>query len=244
MNSVCIATYNGEKYIYDQLSSILSQINIDDEVIISDDNSTDNTIQIINNINDPRIKLIKGGFRNFTFNFENAIKHAKGEYIFLSDQDDIWLPNKYATTLKYLKNYDLICSDAIITNQHLTPIHQSFFKYYNSGKGILKNTIKCSYCGACMAFNKKILQAIQPFPNTSIFGHDLWIGLVAETIGKVYFLNTPLILYRRHDKSFTSISNNFLTRSKRPIHIKIKSRISIIYHLLKFNIKHYICKKH
>ena len=244
MNSVCIATYNGEKYIYDQLSSILSQINIDDEVIISDDNSTDNTIQIINNINDPRIKLVKGGFRNFTFNFENAIKHAKGEYIFLSDQDDIWLPNKYATTLKYLKNYDLICSDAIITNQHLTPIHQSFFKYYNSGKGILKNTIKCSYCGACMAFNKKILRAIQPFPNTSIFGHDLWIGLVAETIGKVYFLNTPLILYRRHDKSFTSISNNFLTRSKRPIHIKIKSRISIIYHLLKFNIKHYICKKH
>ena len=244
MNSVCIATYNGEKYIYDQLSSILSQINIDDEVIISDDNSTDNTIQIINNINDPRIKLIKGGFRNFTFNFENAIKHAKGEYIFLSDQDDIWLPNKYATTLKYLKNYDLICSDAIITNQHLTPIHQSFFKYYNSGKGILKNTIKCSYCGACMAFNKKILQAIQPFPNTSIFGHDLWIGLVAETIGKVYFLNTPLILYRRHDKSCTSVSNNFLTRGKRPIHIKIKSRISIIYHLLKFNIKHYICKKH
>jgi glycosyltransferase involved in cell wall biosynthesis len=82
MNSICIATYNGEKYLHEQLSSILSQINIDDEVIISDDNSTDNTIQIINNINDPRIKLINGGFHNFTFNFENAIKQAKGEYIF------------------------------------------------------------------------------------------------------------------------------------------------------------------
>ena len=169
MNSVCIATYNGEKYIHEQLASILSQINIDDEVIISDDNSTDNTIQIINNFNDPRIKLIKGGFRNFTFNFENAIKHAKGDYIFLSDQDDVWLPNKYTTTLHALKSFDLVCSDAIVVNQNLSPIHSSFFEYYNSGKGILKNIIKCSYCGACIAFNKKILHAIQPFPNTAIF---------------------------------------------------------------------------
>ena len=243
MNSICIATYNGEKYIHEQLSSILSQINIDDEVIISDDNSTDRTIEIIKSINDSRIKLIKGHFRNFTFNFENALKQAKGEYIFLADQDDVWLPNKYTTTLDSLKYYDLICSDAIITDQNLNPIHSSFFQYYNSGSGKLKNIIKCTYCGACMAFNKKILQAIQPFPNTSIFGHDLWIGLIAESVGKVHFLNTPLVLYRRHDSSLTTISNNLFTRSKRPLYIKIKSRISIIYHLIKFNIKHYLCKK-
>lgn len=244
MNSICIATYNGEKYIHEQLHSILSQINIDDEIIISDDNSTDNTIQIINNFSDPRIKLLHGGFHNFTFNFENAIKHAKGEYIFLSDQDDVWLPNKYTTMLNALNNYDLICSNAIITDQELNTIHSSFFEYYNSGKGILKNTIKCTYCGACMAFNKKILQAIQPFPNTSIFGHDLWIGLVAEIIGNVCFLKEPLILYRRHNNSLTTISNNFFTRSKRPLFIKITSRISVIYYLLIFTIKHFICKKH
>ena len=243
MNSICIATYNGEKYLHEQLSSILSQINIDDEVIISDDNSTDNTIQIINSINDPRIKLINGGFHNFTFNFENAIKQAKGEYIFLADQDDVWLPNKYTTTINTLKHYDLVCSNAIITDQNLNQIHPSFFQYYNSGSGKLKNIIKCTYCGACMAFNKKILHAIQPFPNTSIFGHDLWIGLVAESIGKVLFLETPLILYRRHNDSLTTISNNFLTRSKRPLLIKIKSRISIIYHLFKFSINHNLCKK-
>lgn len=244
MNSVCIATYNGEKYIHEQLTSILSQINVDDEIIISDDNSTDNTIQIINSLNDPRIKIIQGGFRNFTFNFENAIKHANGEYIFLSDQDDVWLPNKYATTLNALKTYDLICSDAIVVDQQLSLLQPSFFKYYNSSKGILKNIIKCSYCGACMAFNKKILTAIQPFPNTAIFGHDLWIGLIAEIVGKVCFLETPLILYRRHNNALTSISNNFFTRSKRPLTTKIISRISIIYHLILFSIKHFICKKH
>ena len=242
MNSICIATYNGEKYIKEQLTSILSQINIDDEVIISDDGSMDKTIEIINNINDSRIKLIKGDFHNFTFNFENAIKQAKCEYIFLADQDDVWLPNKYTTMLNALKKYDLVCSDAIITDQNLNHIPPSFFKYYNSGGGKLKNIIKCTYCGACMAFNHKILQAIQPFPNTSIFGHDLWIGLVAESIGNICFLETPLILYRRHNNSLTTISNNFLTRSKRPFYIKIKSRISIIYHLIKFNTKHYLCK--
>ena len=244
MNSICIATYNGEKYIKEQLTSILSQINIDDEVIISDDNSTDKTTEIIKSLNDSRIKLIKGDFHNFTFNFENAIKQAKGEYIFLADQDDVWLPNKYTTMLNALKKYDLVCSNAIITDQNLTPIHTSFFQYYNSGCGKLKNIIKCTYCGACMAFSHKILQAIQPFPNTSIFGHDLWIGLVAESIGKVHFLDTPLILYRRHEDSLTTISNNFLTRSKRPLWIKIKSRISITYYIIQLNIKHYLCKKH
>ena len=229
MNSICIATYNGEKYIKEQLTSILSQINIDDEVIISDDGSTDKTIEIINDINDSRIKLIKGGFRNFTFNFENAIRQAQGEY---------------STTLKTLQLYDLVCSDAIITDQDLNHIHLSFFKYYNSGKGKLKNIMKCTYCGACMAFNKKILNAIQPFPNTSIFGYDLWIGLIAEIVGKVCFLETPLILYRRHNNTVTSISNNFLTRSKRPLTTKIISRISITYHLILFSIKHFICKKH
>ena len=71
MNSICIATYNGEKYIKQQLSSILKQINIDDEVIVSDDDSTDNTIKIIESLNDKRIKIVHGGFHHFKWNFAN-----------------------------------------------------------------------------------------------------------------------------------------------------------------------------
>ena len=92
MISVCIATYNGEKYIEEQIASILPQLKENDEIIISDDYSTDNTIQVLTKINSKKIKIFKNqGEKGYTSNFENAIKQAKGNYIFLCDQDDVWL---------------------------------------------------------------------------------------------------------------------------------------------------------
>ena len=91
MVSVCLASYNGEKFIKQQIDSILCQLGKHDEIIISDDSSTDRTVQIIKNYNDPRIKLIEDcKFQSPIFNLENALKQAKGDYIFLSDQDDFW----------------------------------------------------------------------------------------------------------------------------------------------------------
>ena len=92
--SVCIATYNGEKYITDQLKSILSQLGGQDEIIISDNLSTDNTLNMIRLLNDDRIKVYHNDARNVIRNFENAIIHATGGIIFLSDQDDLWKPGK------------------------------------------------------------------------------------------------------------------------------------------------------
>jgi glycosyltransferase involved in cell wall biosynthesis len=145
MNSICIATYNGEKYIHQQLTSILSQINIDDEVIISDDDSTDNTIEIIKSLNDKRIKIIHGGFHHFKWNFANALQHSKGEYIFLSDQDDIWIEGKYQACLNKLQKVDLICHNSSVVDENLNTIIPSFFDYYHSGAGIIKNSIKKLY---------------------------------------------------------------------------------------------------
>ena len=243
MNSICIATYNGEKFIRQQLTSILSQINIDDEVIISDDDSTDNTIEIIKSFNDNRIKIVRGGFHHFKWNFVNALKYAKGDYIFLSDQDDIWIENKYTSCLQELKKVDLICHDSIVVDENLKTIIPSFFQYYNSGRGIIKNSIKNTYFGACMAFNRKVLENALPIPQTMEIGHDIWIGLVAESIGKVKFINTPYLLYRRHDTAITNISNDLKSRSKRSFFIKIWSRFIVIYHIIIFNIK-YLCKTH
>ena len=124
--SVCVATYNGEKFIYDQLQSILDQLLENDEIIVSDNYSTDKTINIIKSINDCRIKIYFLKKKNLIKNFENALFHAKGDYIFLSDQDDIWLPNKIKIMLEELNSYDLIVSDCIVVNRDLEIIEPSF----------------------------------------------------------------------------------------------------------------------
>ena len=126
--SVCIATYNGEKYIKEQLDSILVQLGEDDEVIIGDDGSTDLTLDIIKSYNDPRIKIYKNSFKNLILNFESTLEKAKGDYIFLSDQDDVWLPNKVKDSLKDLFKYDVVISNCKVVNKNLDVIHESFLR--------------------------------------------------------------------------------------------------------------------
>ena len=198
MISVCIATYNGEKYIKDQLASILVQLKADDEVIISDDSSTDKTVEIIKSFNDKRIILYENQkFKSPIFNFENSLTYARGDYIFLSDQDDIWVPNKVKTMKEFLLNFDLVLSDTDIIDANGNILNKSFYQMNGSQNGLLKNLVKNSYLGCTMAFNQKILQKSLPFPK-DIAMHDWWIGLIAEIYGKTYFIDEKLIYYRRH----------------------------------------------
>jgi Predicted glycosyltransferases len=195
--SVCIATYNGEKYIKEQLDSILVQLGEYDEVIIGDDGSTDLTLDIIKTYNDPRIKIYKNSFKNLILNFESTLEKAKGEYIFLSDQDDVWLPNKVKDSLKDLCKYDVVISNCKVVNKNLDVIHESFFEINNSKSGLVSNLIKNSYLGCCFAFRKKILKKALPFPK-QIPMHDIWLGFVSELFYKVKFNSTAMMLYRRH----------------------------------------------
>jgi glycosyltransferase involved in cell wall biosynthesis len=238
MVSVCIATFNGEKYIKQQLDSILYQLDINDEVIISDDNSTDKTIEIISRYKDSRIKILNANFRDFRKNFENALKVAKGEYIFLSDQDDVWLSGKYKRCLEIIQEYDLVVTDSILVDDNLQEIKPSFFKFYNSGKGILKNIYRSTYFGSCMAFKKRLLTYSLPLPKTKEIGHDLWIGIVAEIIGNVFFLNEPLLLYRRHEYSFVNLTLKMNNRKQRNIFIKIFGRFIMLKEILFFYLKY------
>ncbi len=243
MNSICIATYNGEKYIAEQLRSILMQIQADDEVIISDDGSTDSTCAIIQALADSRIRLLHNNAHNFIRNFENALSHAQGEYIFFADQDDIWLEGKYEACLKALKDYDLVVTDSTITDAHLNVLVPSFFAKNHAGTGILKNIIRTTYCGACMAFTKRIQHLALPFPHNDGLGHDTWVGLVAEITGKVLFLKKSYLLYRRHESTTTEQFGNFLTRSKRNFFVKVWDRFVITIYVLKFYIT-YHARKH
>lgn len=230
-----MATYNGGKYIQAQLDSILSQLDVNDEVVISDDSSSDNTIEIIRSIKDARIKLFAGNtFRDPIKNFQNCLELASGAYIFLSDQDDIWIEGKYKKMLALLNEYDLVISDSIIVDDNLNEIAPSFFKFFGSGKGIIKNITRSAYYGSCMAFTRKLLQQSLPFPETKEIGHDLWIGLVGELTGKVLFYEEPLLLYRRHESSFT---NTGLGKSQRNVVEKLRGRLIMLKEVVRFLIK-------
>lgn len=237
MNSVCVATYNGEQYIEAQLRSILAQLAPEDEVIVSDDSSTDKTVPIIHSIGDKRLRVVHNNTRYFRDNFENALREAKGEIIFLSDQDDIWLEGKYERCLEELQNVDLVCTNSKVTDENLQVINANFFSVYNSGPGLCKNAINNTYYGACMAFRSSLLQAALPFPPTREIGHDIWLGLVAEMVGKVKFINTPYLLYRRHGKTATT-TTGLLHRSNRPLWRKIWSRVVVLYYVCKFKLNY------
>lgn len=225
--SVCIATYNGHKYIYDQLLSILPQLSADDEVIISDDSSTDDTLHIIGSINDPRIKIFANQtFRNPIYNFENALKQANNNVIFFSDQDDIWLPNKVEIMMKELKDHDLVLSNCYIGDSDLKIVKDSYFEWRNSKKGLIKNIWRNSYLGCCMCFDRKILVKALPFP-PNIPMHDMWIGLVTEVYFKPKFIEDRLMIYRRHAGNATVLDGNF--KSKESMYTRLMFRLNLLF---------------
>jgi len=233
--SVAMATYNGEKYISEQLDSILPQLAGEDELIISDDNSKDNTVEIIKGYiaSDDRIKLFSNLNSGVIKNFENAIKLCKNEIVFLCDQDDVWVNNKVAVTKKYFENDDklmVIVSDAYVTDDKLNVIIDSFFKSRNSQKGVVRNIIKNSYLGCTMAFRQSAKPYFLPIPS-NIGMHDMWIGISMEMFGETKFIAEKLVYYRRHESTVTKIN-----KSKFPnIRSTVLRRKNLVLELYKRN---------
>ncbi len=235
MISVCIATYNGEKYIREQIESILPQLGDKDEVIISDDSSTDNTIQIIQSFDDTRIKIFSGNiFHSPVFNFENALKYVQGEYIFLCDQDDVWASNKVEMMLSYLKEYDLVVSDCCVTDENLKVIGESFYKLSAPKKGFWSNLIKNHYMGCCMAFKRSVLEIALPFP-PKVALHDIWIGLCAEAFFNTKFIPDKLLKYRRHGDNASSTAG----KSCLSIRLRIAYRIYLLKSIVVRKFQHF-----
>lgn len=210
--SVAMATYNGERYIKEQLDSIIKNLKENDEIVISDDESTDNTLNIINTMNDSRIKLLNGPKNGVIKNFENAVKNCTGKYIFLADQDDVWVNNKVETVLEKFEKEkcEAIVHDACVVNGDMTKIIiPSYFKFRKTKEGRVINIIKPSYLGCCMAFSSQMCKYILPFPN-SIEMHDRWIGSVCDMYGKVKFIDESLIKYRRHENNVSKMKRNVI----------------------------------
>ena len=230
MISVCIATYNGERYIRQQIESIVCQLNVDDEIIVSDDGSTDGTLDIVKGIGDKRIKIIEGpGRKSPILNFECALKASKGDFIFLSDQDDVWKPDKVEICMKWLKTYNCVVSDAEVTDNRLKPLYPSLYDIMQVRQGRIYNTIwKNGYTGCCMAFRRNVLEASLPFPK-DIPMHDIWIGNVAAYKYNVIFIPDRLIHFRRHENTISCNGKG----SKFTIWQQMKFRLNIIKNIIR-----------
>lgn len=231
MISVCMATYNGEPFLKEQIDSILPQLNENDELVISDDHSIDNTVNIIQSYQDKRIKyILNKGIKGVTHNFENALLHAKGDIIFLADQDDVWFADKIERMTQFLMsgNYDLIMSNCSLTDSNLNIIDSIFFnKHWPMKKGLIANIYKCACLGCCLAFTRKSLKCILPFPPNIVL-HDLWIFLFAIANLKVGYVEYPLMFYRRHLQTVTFAGG----KSRNTLLFKLHFRIYAVMYLL------------
>lgn len=231
MISVCMATYNGSKYIKEQIDSILSQLSPIDELVISDDHSKDSTCDIIKSYKDRRIKLFLNELsKGVTHNFENALLHSKGDIIFLTDQDDVWLPNKIKELRDFIiqGNYDMVTGNCALTDSELNITQAMFYiKQSPLDKSVFGNWVKNLWLGSCMAFRRKVLEATLPFPY-KVVAHDLWIALYGQIHFKCGYYPKVLQLYRRHDNTVSFAGS----KSTNKLSYKINYRLYLAYWLI------------
>jgi glycosyltransferase involved in cell wall biosynthesis len=228
-----MAVYNGEKYLAEQMASILGQLGQEDELVISLDPSGDQSKQMIRQFADidRRIVFVNGPGKGAIKNFENALAHTRGAYIFLSDQDDVWAQDKLLCCLNALQNDAVIAviHDGFLTDEALHVQKESIFGgVFHTGA--FSNIVRNRYIGCLMAFKRELLGEVLPFPS-NLPMHDQWIGILANRHGTVEFVSKPLIYYRRHGSTATG-------REKAGLLKKLKWRLCITVQYLKRRKRH------
>jgi glycosyltransferase involved in cell wall biosynthesis len=222
-----MATYNGEKYVHRQLTSILEQLSDDDEVVVVDDCSTDGTVAAIKRIGDPRIGVyINDRNRGEVFSFDRAMKLAKNDFLFLADQDDVWMAGRVA-----LMKQRLVQSGASVVSSNFRwvtatedPIDVPYEGVAASdSKRHFGNIVdifmgKTNYFGCAMALRRAFVPMVLPIPSF-VESHDLWIALASNVAGSNLHIDDSTLLKRKHDRNVTS------TVSSRSLCRKLKSRI-------------------
>ncbi len=201
--SVCMATYNGARYVEEQIRSILPQLRPQDELIVVDDSSKDNTVPLVRGFDDSRIRLIMHTQNQGVVpTFEEAIRNATGDILFLSDMDDIWAPNKVSRMLSIFEAHPevaIVASSMQVIDENGTPVTNTTSQRSKFSSRLLNNVIRNSFQGSAMAFRSSLVAEILPFPRNKLFLHDVWIGTRnALRGGKAVYLDEPLLLYRRH----------------------------------------------
>ena len=195
--SVCLATYNGERYLREQIDSILPQLSSADELVVSDDGSVDSTPEILRSYGEHLRIVGQSRVGGVVPNFERALRAAGGDWIVLADQDDVWLPQRLERLREQLTKADLVLSNAEVVDASLNRSGQTLFDQLNPTISYWRNLQKNAFVGCCMAFRRSLLDRALPFPADTPW-HDWLIALLGCAEGRVKLIDEPLLLYRRH----------------------------------------------
>ncbi len=228
--SVLLASYNGEKYIAKQIKSILDQLSSSDELIISDDGSTDQTIEIITSFNDPRLSIIEGPREGINANFISAYENATGEAILFSDQDDIWLPGRAQLYRHKLVNHDFVICDAEIIDEQDNILARSYFSKNQTPKTFIGSFIRCRTLGCCIGFRRDAIgERLEIYSDYNILPFDYSLTLLSLFYFKVYFTKKAYHQYRRHNTNYSEGGE----KSKNSLWRMLMFRIRVLVYVFK-----------
>ena len=217
MVSVLLASYNGEKYIREQLASILNQTFSDLSIVISDDLSTDGTPAIIREYEEQypgRVRSLRNSERSGSAqnNFFRLLKSEADDYIMLCDQDDVWLPNKVEVTLREMKKLEaewgggvplLVHGDLSVTDKEGGILHKSMAEYQKIAvhdNRFSHYLVENNITGNTVMINRALLGFLADVPKECVM-HDWWLGLLASCFGRISYIDRPLVLYRQHGEN-------------------------------------------
>lgn len=223
--SVCMATYQGARYVGEQLESILAQLADNDEVVIVDDASGDETVEIVKTLNDPRVRLVEVTTnQGYVRSFEQAVLASRGEYIFLADQDDVWVPGRLELMLAALQSHSVVATNFAVlgggsrgsvptlratdSNHHIRNVFGTVIGYR-------------PYYGCGMAMTRKQADIFAPVPPYLRESHDLWLALCGNVTGSMIHLDEATLLRRLHDENVTP-------RGWRSLSAILRARIMIL----------------
>ncbi|MER2135060.1 MAG: glycosyltransferase [Arthrobacter sp.] len=205
--SVCMAAYNGSRWIGEQIESILADLGPEDELVVVDDKSTDNTADVVAAIGDPRIRLVRSEVNErYVRTFGKAAALARGQYIFLADQDDVWVPGRTAKMIDALGKSAMVAGNVALfggpeenapwslrakdSNRRLANIAGVMVGYR-------------PYYGCAMGFRRDFADVVLPMPRFLYESHDLWMALAGNLAGEMTHLGEPVLYRRLHEDNET-----------------------------------------
>lgn len=225
--SVCMATYNGAPFVEEQLRSILAELGPEDEVIVVDDYSTDDTVAVIRRLGDRRIKVhVNETNRREVYSFGRALQLATGDVVFLSDQDDVWLPGRADAMVRALRK-----SSAAVVSSNFEWMDSEGRPIVIPVDGVRSDTSRAhlrnivdifvgrtNYYGCAMALRREFIPVVTPIPSW-VESHDLWIALASNCARSNVHIDVRTLRKRQHGGNATS------PVSTRSLYLKLRARV-------------------